>query len=292
MPSPASYCRNVDKDGLIPIGRFAKLTDLSPRFLRKLDERGVLTPVLVDPDTQYRYYSVSQTRTAALIHLCRQLDVPPDEIEQLVEAADRGELRAHLERHRGRLTERITHQVRLLRLLDQELERSEPPLAFDIALKDIPELLVMSAMGEVPRAHPHDAWALEAALRRVGAQAMLQIARSGEEPDPRPLILYHTDLGADDILGFEVCFPVRTPLPECPGVRCRRLPAARVAFTTFRGPYDTIWYAYVELDAWVTENHFAVAGSHRELGIVTDVDTPDSRAWVTEVAVPVTPLSK
>ncbi len=47
----------MDKDGLIPIGRFARLTDLSPRFLRKLDERGLLSPVLVDPDSRYRYYS-------------------------------------------------------------------------------------------------------------------------------------------------------------------------------------------------------------------------------------------
>ena len=44
----------MDKQGLIPIGRFAKLTDLSPRLLRKLDERGLLSPVLVDPETRRR----------------------------------------------------------------------------------------------------------------------------------------------------------------------------------------------------------------------------------------------
>jgi len=51
----------MEKDGLIPIGRFARLTDLSPRFLRKLDERGLLSPVHVDPDSRYRYYGPDQT---------------------------------------------------------------------------------------------------------------------------------------------------------------------------------------------------------------------------------------
>jgi len=47
---------------LISIGRFANLTDLSPRLLRKLDERGLLSPTYVDPDTRYRYYDYGQVR--------------------------------------------------------------------------------------------------------------------------------------------------------------------------------------------------------------------------------------
>ena len=61
----------MDDDALIPIGRFAKLTDLSPRLLRRLDERGLLSPVRVDPDTRYRYYDIGQIRVAGLIHLGR-----------------------------------------------------------------------------------------------------------------------------------------------------------------------------------------------------------------------------
>ena len=69
--------------------------------------------------------------------------------------------------------------------------------------------------------------------------------------------------------------------------RCRELPAARVAFTRFKGPYDTIWNAYVELYAWIAERGCAVTGPARETGIVTDEDTDDPGEWVTELAVPV-----
>ena len=54
---------------LITIGRFANLTDLSPRLLRRLDERGLLCPVHVDPQTGYRYYDYGQLRHASVIRL-------------------------------------------------------------------------------------------------------------------------------------------------------------------------------------------------------------------------------
>lgn len=276
----------MDRDSLIPIGRFAKLTDLSPRLLRRLDERGLLSPVLVDPDTRYRYYDVRQTRVAGLIHLGRQLGLTMDQMADLIAASEQGDLRRHLQRHRDDVARKLAQQSRLLRLLDQELEREEPLVTFDVALKEVPATLVMSTTGSIPRTHPHDPWSLESALRRTGAKVMVHMARHGEEPDEHPLILYPTDLERDDEISFEVCFPIVRRLPECPGVHCSELPAARVAFTTFRGPYDTIWNAYVELHAWVVDHGHVACGPVRERGVVTDSDTDDPRQWITELAVP------
>jgi len=279
----------MDNDGLIPIGRFAKLTDLSPRFLRKLDERGLLSPVYVDPSSRYRYYSPAQTRLAGLVHLARQVGMTVDQLDEVVAAYDSGELRPYLERQRAAVAARLAEDGRLLRLLDLELERGGRPLAYEVALKDQAALLVMSAAGSVPRVHPHDAWALESALRRVGARAMVHIAGRGETPSRHPVILYDTDLSRDDAFTFEVCFPLTAPLPEGDGVVCKELPAARVAYTTFHGPYDTIWNAHVELQAWIAEHGYQPAGPLRETGIVNEEDGASPRDWVTELSVPVEP---
>ncbi len=276
----------MDKDGLIPIGRFAKLTDLSPRLLRRLDERGLLSPVLVDPDTRYRYYDVRQTRVAGLVHLGRQLGLTMDQMADLIAASERGDLRRHLQRHRESVAARLAGLSRLLHLLDQELEREEPLMTYEIALKDVPATLVMSAPGSVPRTHPHDPWTLERALRRTGAKAMVQSARQGVEPAAAAIILYDVDFEQDDEIAFEVCIPVPRRLSNGPGVECKELPAARVAFTTFRGPYDTIWNAHVELHAWIADHGHTASGPVRELGVVTDEDTDDPRQWITELAVP------
>ena len=281
----------MDKDGLIPIGRFAKLTDLSPRFLRKLDERGLLSPVRVDPDSRYRYYAPDQTRLASLLHLARQLGMTVDQLDDVVAAYESDRLRPYLERQRAAVKSKLAEYGRLLRLLDVELERGGRPFVYDVALKDQPALLVMSAAGSVPRVHPHDPWALEGALRRVGAHVAAHLAHHGQTPDRHPVILYDTDLSRDDEFSFEVCFPVAAPLPEGEGVGCKELPAARVAFTTFLGPYDTIWNAHVELQAWVVEHGYTVTGPARETGLVAVEDDADPRVWVTELSVPVAPAA-
>ena len=164
----------MDRDGSSPSGASPGSHDLSPRFLRKLDERGLLIPVLVDPDSRYRYYSHEQTRAAALIHLGRQIGLTMDQIADLLAATEEGDLRSHLERYREVVAAQLAEKSRLLRLLDRELARGEGLLRFEVTLKEQPAVLVMSAAGSAPRTHPHDPWALEAALRRVGAAAAVQ----------------------------------------------------------------------------------------------------------------------
>jgi DNA-binding transcriptional MerR regulator len=277
----------VDKDGLISIGRFARLTDLSPRLLRRLDERAVLSPVAVDPETRYRYYRPGQVRQAALVHLGRQIGLTVDQLGALLSAAEDGDLRRHLERYREVVAAQLAEKSRLLRLLDHQLARGDSLLRFEVTLKDQPALLVMSAAGSTPRSYPHDPWALEAALRRTGDRAAAQIARMGEEPEQHGVILYHTDMAEDSEISFEVCLQIPRPLPACEGVECKELPAARAAALVFTGSYDTIWNAHAELAAWVGEHGYTQAGPVRETGLVEVSDSDDARDWVTEISVPV-----
>jgi DNA-binding transcriptional MerR regulator len=277
----------MHRDDLISIGRFARLTDLTPRYLRKLDERGLLCPVLVDPESSYRYYSYEQTRPAALIHLGRQIGLTTGQLADLLAASGEGELRGHLERYRDAVAAQLAERGRLLRLLDRELARGEGLLQFEVVLKEQPAVLVMSAAGSIPRTHPHDPWALEAALRRVGAATVAHLAEQGERPHPHALVLYHSDLAVDDAIRFEVCFPVARPLPVRPGLECRELPAALAASLTFTGPYDIIWNAHAELAAWVADHGYVPTGPLRETGIVEADDTDDPQEWVTELSVPV-----
>lgn len=279
-----AYSRDVDKSRLISIGRFARLTDLSPKLLRKLDERGVLRPACVDPDTGYRYYEAGQTRVAGLVHLGRQLELTLGEIARLVATEDDAELRRQLAEHRRRLAARLDDQARVLHLLDQELARDGRLMEYDIAVRRAPATLVMSARGSFRRTHPHDPWALEAALREAGERAARHLTSLGEEPDRHPIIVYFSDFAADDHIEFDVCFPVSHPLPGAPGVSCLELPATRLASTTYRGAYDTIWSAYLSLRAWVADNGLVAAGEVRERGVVDDMDTADATRWITELS--------
>lgn len=48
------------KEGLISIGKMAKMNRISIPTLRLYDERGLLKPRYIDPETGYRYYDINQ----------------------------------------------------------------------------------------------------------------------------------------------------------------------------------------------------------------------------------------
>jgi len=103
---------------LLSIGRFSRLTGLSPKALRLYDGLGLLAPAEVDAETGYRYYAPSQVDRGLAIRELRTLDVPVAEIGALL-AAGPEELRALLLAHQGRLAVRAAAlQASLNRLQD------------------------------------------------------------------------------------------------------------------------------------------------------------------------------
>ena len=78
-------------DDLLPIGRFSKATRLSVKALRHYDELGLLRPAFVDPSSGYRYYRPAQANQAEAIRILRSLEMPLEEIAELL-AAGGGEL--------------------------------------------------------------------------------------------------------------------------------------------------------------------------------------------------------
>lgn len=71
--------------GHMTIGEFATATWLSTKALRLYDEKGLLTPDATDPHTGYRRYSPAQVETARLITLLRRLDMPLDQVREVVD---------------------------------------------------------------------------------------------------------------------------------------------------------------------------------------------------------------
>ncbi len=112
-------------DDLLPIGRFAHLTQLTVKALRLYDELGLLRPAVVDFKTGFRYYRPDQVTTARRIRLLRSLDMPLADIKVLLQASDPAAVRIHLAGHRQRLEERIAGYRRALALLKTLDERGE-----------------------------------------------------------------------------------------------------------------------------------------------------------------------
>ena len=106
-------------DDLIPIGRFARLSGLSIGALRHYDELDLLRPADVDRFTGYRRYRGEQLEVARTIGRLRDLEVPIEEIREILAADDPNDRRRRIGAHERRLQARVDRLVHLLHVTRQ-----------------------------------------------------------------------------------------------------------------------------------------------------------------------------
>jgi DNA-binding transcriptional MerR regulator len=115
-----------DSSELIPIGRFSRLAGLSVGALRHYDELDLLRPADVDRFTGYRRYRPEQLEVARTIGRLRDLEVPIDEIRQVLGSDDPTDQRRRIGTHERRLQARVDRLVHLLHVTRQLSQGKEP----------------------------------------------------------------------------------------------------------------------------------------------------------------------
>lgn len=76
------------EEATLTIGQFGRLAQLSRKALRLYDDKGLLTPIRIDPDTGYRYYKRAQVATARHIRLLRLMEMPLETIATVLAVWD------------------------------------------------------------------------------------------------------------------------------------------------------------------------------------------------------------
>ena len=133
-------------DELMGIGAFSFRSGLTIPALRHYDGVGLLPPALIDPQTGYRRYRPDQVRTARLICGLRAVDLPVEEIRQILDLGD-PVIEGVLEEHRRRLANRQRTLSRMTATLDEYLTKGSPmpertgcrPVQITIHADDVPK---------------------------------------------------------------------------------------------------------------------------------------------------------
>ena len=114
------------EDDLLSIGRFARLAGLSVGALRHYDELDLLRPADIDRFTGYRRYRREQLETARTIARMRDLELPLDEIREVLAMDDPIEQRRRLASHRARIEARTNRLTRLLHVVGRMSDGKDP----------------------------------------------------------------------------------------------------------------------------------------------------------------------
>jgi len=112
----------MSDDDLLSIGAFAMFTGLSINALRHYDDVGLLRPASVDDATGYRRYRSAQIGQARLICALRAIDLPIDQVRQVLADSEGKALATVLPRHRRQLLDQAQVLTQMARTADRYIE--------------------------------------------------------------------------------------------------------------------------------------------------------------------------
>jgi effector-binding domain-containing protein len=268
-------------DDLVPIGRFSRMTRLSIKALRLYDEQGLLAPARVDPTTGYRYYSRSQVNRAEAIRILRMVDMPLDEIRDLLAEHDPDFTSKRLAMHRERLAQRLADQERMLRFLERLIDREGGIMPYDVLIKQVPaqpvaSLTVHTSLGNVGNDIPSGFATV------IGA-----MTAAGVPPIGAPFLIYHDVIDEQTDGDIEICIPV--PPAERAArddIEWKEISGGTMAATTHRGPYDEVTPAYHAVTGWIHDHGHQITAPPREI-YLNDPRTVAPDDLLTEIQFPI-----
>ena len=244
---------------LIPIGRFSSMTRLSVKALRLYDKCELLPPARIDPATGYRYYSRDQAKRAEIIKSLRSVDMPLEEIRELLDARDGDAARNLLIRHRDRLAERLALSEQMLAHVESFIEHTERVLPYAISVTLTAPRLIAATMIHT---------GLDGIARHVAAgfaTLVRGLEHTGASASGAPMLIHHDTIDEVSDGRIEICVPVAKTFVGDADIVCRELAGGSMATTLHRGPHARIAPAYHSLASWIADNGHEIAGPPREI---------------------------
>jgi DNA-binding transcriptional MerR regulator len=268
-------------DELLPIGMFSRASLLSIKTLRHYHESGILVPARVDPQTGYRSYTVDQLADAAIVQRLRALDLPLEQVREVLDARDPETTRRILAAHRREMQLRLEETERIVAELQSVVA---PTTHTPVHLRTEPATQSVRITGAVTGETVGD-W-LGWAYAELGAF----LARAGVEPSGAAGALYAAEITDDGPEAVEAFLPIAEPVvvpARQREVTVGEVPAARTAVLVHTGAYETMGDTYRALGAWVARHAEHGGERVREWYVIGPPDTDDPAEYRTEISWPI-----
>jgi DNA-binding transcriptional MerR regulator len=264
--------------GVLSIGDFSRMTQLTVKTLRHYHDVGLVEPHHVDSATGYRYYSHDQVRTAQVVRRLRGLDMPIPEVRSVL-AADPDDRNAMISAHLGRLEAQLAETRDAVKALRDILDR--PAGKASLEHRSVPAVPSIAVHADVDRDDLVTWW--EGAIIELRDAVRTQgLAASGP-----PGGMFGFDVFASDRGPVTIFIPVAGNVHAVERVSEFTVPAAELVVVRHHGPHDDVDLAYSALGEYATRHEISVDGPLREYYRRFAWDTDDSSQWETDLCWPI-----
>ncbi len=264
------------------IGDFANLARVSTRVLRHYDRIGLLTPMHVDANTGYRYYSAAQLAEVNQIIALRDLGFGLAEIGEMTgESPSPSELRSMLTLRQAQVAAELeAAELRLRRIDSRITQLEEHAVPIDLVSRSIPSMSVWTM--------PYQTACIEEAFDALSCMVR-DISAHVEDPVPPYGLARWTSDFDEEGFPVELAIPIDERLEE-PAARMEltetMLPAVEVVSAVRSSGRQDIHVTNAAIGRWIENESAHIAGPIREV-LLADPAVGDVEQ-VVEVQVPIT----
>ena len=268
-------------DGLLSIGMFSRASSLSIKMLRAYHEAGILVPAQVDRFTGYRMYTADQLADAAIVRRLRALDLPLEQVRQVVQARDPEFTRYVLMAHHSVMQARLDETERIV----SELQSGVAPVTHTpVHVRDEPAVDTLFIRARVKPADFAE-WVGGVFTMLFAIVHSSEVRLAGV-----PGVLFDPEIRDDEGEAVEAFMPIREPIAIrqiAQEVSLGEVPAAHTAVLMHLGDYASLSDTYQILGAWVARNARPSGERIREWYRVAPWNTDAVEAYRTEVSWPI-----
>jgi DNA-binding transcriptional MerR regulator len=269
---------------MLTIGDFSRATLLTIKTLRHYHDARLLEAAEVDPHTGYRRYLTSQIPQAQMIKRFRELQMPLNEIRQLLASPDGSTRNTVIAAHLKRLENDLGRTRRAVSELRGLLAPPAGPVT--ISHRRIASLLG-AAIGEHVDAKHAVSW-LAGALAELHSSLATQSRRAVAPAGG----VFSDELFAKGRGEATIYIPCDGPIESIGRVRSYRTLEVELATIVHAGSHRNIDVAYGALATHVARYERSADGPLREHYLVGPLDTSNESAWRTEIGWPIVKVAE
>lgn len=272
------YCKEKTPDTLYKIGMFANMNHVTVKALRYYDDEGLLKPKVIDTETSYRYYTLSQMGELHQILALKEMGFRIDEIKAVLRGHNEKGL---LKQKKTQIMLQIADLTKLLAKVEQALDAPEIKFTSHVLIKSLPEIIAASMIRRI------DSYDDLFVMMPEMAQEM---EKSGCEcAMPEYCFISYPEPGyKEDHVLIEACEAITELKEDTDNLKFKVIPKVPSAACIFhKGSYSTLPSSYAAVLQYIEDNGLMINGPIRENHIdgVWNKDSEDE--WLTEIQIPV-----
>lgn len=270
---------------MLSIGEFSKICKVSTKTLRYYDEIGLLKPSKINPENNYRYYSIEQLETMLFINRLKQYNFSLEEIRTIITSEEilNEKLCLELYKKKKKLEKQIQIYSQITERLNEDiavLKQGKSIMSYlnkiNVQFVEVPVMYLVSIRKMVCKFEMEEQYAFcfNSILRKIQYDKLTVNAP--------PMVLFHGDeftpFGLDTEFAIPVEQFVKGTRDFCPGL-CLK--------TTLHSGYSNLTSIYTKQCEWAEQNGYENNGPLYEVYITDPTQTSNEDDLVTEIYYPV-----